>query len=92
MLANTTNLAPIHLHPELRTGCEALTNTPLRAGLPLIQVLITSLCMFCFCLFFVLAALGLSCLAAGGILAPRPGIEPVFPVLENGFLTIGPLE
>ena len=64
----------------------------LRAGLPLIQVLITSFCLFCFFLFFVLVALGLSCLMACGILAPRPGIEPAFPALENRFLTIGPLE
>ena len=92
MLANATNLAPIHLHPEVRTGCEAFTNTPVCAGLPLIQVFITSFCLFCFCLFFVLAALRLSCLVAGGIFVPRPWMETMFPVLEDGFLTIGPLE
>ena len=29
---------------------------------------------------------------ACGILAPRPGIEPVSPALEGGFLTTGPSE
>ena len=32
---------------------------------------------------------GLSCLMACGVLALRPGIEPVFPALEGGFLTTG---
>ena len=35
-------------------------------------------------------ACGLSCPAACGILVPRPGIEPVSPALEGGFLTTGP--
>ena len=34
---------------------------------------------------------GLSCPEAYGILVPRPGMEPVFPILEGRFLTIGPL-
>ena len=33
---------------------------------------------------------GLSCPAASGILVPRPGIEPVSPVLEGRFFTTGP--
>ena len=38
----------------------------------------------------VVVAYGLSCLAACGILVPRPGIEPASPALEGGFLTAGP--
>ena len=38
----------------------------------------------------VVAARGLSCPAAHGILVPRPGIEPASPALEGGFLTTGP--
>ena len=38
----------------------------------------------------LVAAPGLSCPAACGILVPRPGIEPMFPALEGGFLTTGP--
>ena len=38
----------------------------------------------------VVAACGLRCPAACGILVPRPGIEPTSPVLEGGFLTTGP--
>ena len=34
----------------------------------------------------------LSCSAACGILVSQPGIEPVSPVLQGGFLTIGPPE
>ena len=37
-----------------------------------------------------LAGHGLSCTMACGILVPRPGIEPMSPVLENRFLTTGP--
>ena len=33
---------------------------------------------------------GLSCPTACGILVPRPGIEPMPPVLEGGFSTTGP--
>ena len=33
---------------------------------------------------------GLSCPVACGILVPRPGIEPLSPSLEGGFLTSGP--
>ena len=36
------------------------------------------------------AAHGLSCPVACGILVPRPGIEPLSPSLEGGFLTSGP--
>ena len=36
------------------------------------------------------AAPRLSCSAAWGILVPWPGIKPVCPVLQGGFLTIGP--
>ena len=36
------------------------------------------------------AAPRLSCSAACGILVPWPGIEPVCPILQDGFLTIGP--
>ena len=32
-----------------------------------------------------------SCAAACGILVPRPGIEPLSPALQDGFLTTGPL-
>ena len=35
-------------------------------------------------------ACGLSCPMACGILVPQPGIEPVSPALEGGFLTTGP--
>ena len=38
----------------------------------------------------LVAAPGLSCPVACGILVPRPGIEPLFPALEGGFLTTGP--
>ena len=38
----------------------------------------------------VVAARGLSCPAACGILVPWPGIEPVSPVMEGRFLTTGP--
>ena len=38
----------------------------------------------------VVVARGLSCLAACGILVPRPGTEPVSSALQDGFLTIGP--
>ena len=38
----------------------------------------------------VVAARGLSCPAACGILVPRPGIKPASPALEGGFLTTGP--
>ena len=31
-----------------------------------------------------------SCLAAFGILVPRPGIEPMSPALEGRFLIVGP--
>ena len=39
---------------------------------------------------FPLVLHGLSCLAACGILVPRPWIEPTSPALEAGFLTTGP--
>ena len=42
------------------------------------------------CAGSVVAAYGLSCPEACGILVPRPGIEPVSPALEGGFLTTGP--
>ena len=48
---------------------------------------------FFFFLFFsiyYLAASGLSFSAAGGILVCPPGIEPMSPVLQGGFLTSGP--
>ena len=35
-------------------------------------------------------ACGLSCPSACGILVPRPGIEPMSPALEGGFLTTAP--
>ena len=35
-------------------------------------------------------ARGLSCPTAGGILVPRPGMEPTSPALEGGFFTTGP--
>ena len=38
----------------------------------------------------VVAARRLSCPTACGILVPRPGIEPVSPALEGGFLPTGP--
>ena len=34
---------------------------------------------------WVVEAHGLSCSMEGGILAPRPGIEPVSPALQGGF-------
>ena len=37
----------------------------------------------------VAAVHGLSCPPACGILILQPGIEPVFPALESGFLTTG---
>ena len=33
---------------------------------------------------------GLCCSAACGILVPRPGLEPVSPALQGGFVTTGP--
>ena len=36
------------------------------------------------------AASGLSCTVACGVLVPRPGIEPVSPELAGGFSTTGP--
>ena len=33
---------------------------------------------------------GLSCSVVCGILVPRPGIEPMSPVLADGFLSTGP--
>ena len=42
------------------------------------------------CAGSVVAARGLSCSAACGILLLRPGIEPVSPALEGRFLTTGP--
>jgi len=38
----------------------------------------------------VVVVWGFSCPAARGILVPRPGIEPMSPSLEGGFLTTGP--
>ena len=38
-------------------------------------------------LFLILAVLGLSCLAARGILDPRPGTECISPAVEGRFLT-----
>ena len=38
----------------------------------------------------VVVAHRLSCPAASGIFVPPPGIEPVSPALEGGFLTNGP--
>ena len=43
------------------------------------------------CLGSVVAARGLRCLLACGILVPRPGIELMPPALEDGVLTAGPL-
>ena len=42
------------------------------------------------CVGSVVAARGLSCPAACGILVPCPGIEPPSPALEGRFLTSGP--
>ena len=42
--------------------------------------------------FSLVAARGLSCPAARGILVPQPGMEPTSPALEGGFLTTGPRE
>ena len=38
----------------------------------------------------VVVAHGLSCSAACGILVRGPGIEPMSPALQGGFLTTGP--
>ena len=38
----------------------------------------------------VAVAHGLSCSAACGILAPLPGIKPLYPALQGGLLTTGP--
>ena len=38
----------------------------------------------------VVVAHRLSCYTARGILVPGPGIEPVSPALQGGFLTTGP--
>ena len=35
---------------------------------------------------------GLSSSGAHGVFDPQPGMEPVSPALQGGFLTIGPLE
>ena len=37
----------------------------------------------------VVAACGLSCSLACGILVPQPGIEPTSPILPSRFLTLG---
>ena len=42
------------------------------------------------CAGSVVAACRLSCPVACGILVPRPGIKPMSPALEGGFLTTGP--
>ena len=42
-----------------------------------------------FIYFIYLATLGLSCGKACMILVPQPGIEPVSPALQHGFLTTG---
>jgi len=38
----------------------------------------------------LVAVQGVSCPAACGVVVSLPGIEPVFPALEGGFLTAGP--
>ena len=38
----------------------------------------------------VVVAGGFSCPQACGILVPQPGIEPVSPALQGGYLTTGP--
>ena len=40
--------------------------------------------------FSLVESHGLSCPTACGILAPQPGIKPMSPALEGGFLTSGP--
>ena len=40
--------------------------------------------------FSVVVVRGLSCPMACGILVPQPGIEPMPPALEGGFLVTGP--
>ena len=42
------------------------------------------------CLCLVAVAFRCSCPEACGILAPEPGIKPVSPAMEGGFLTTGP--
>ena len=42
------------------------------------------------CTGSVVAARGLSCPVARGILVPQPGIELASPALRDGFLTTGP--
>jgi len=39
---------------------------------------------------FSIVVCGLRCPVACGILVPQPGIKPVFPALEGGFLATGP--
>ena len=48
--------------------------------------------MGCRCAASVVAALVPTCFTAGGILVPRPEIQPISPALPSGFLTIGPRE
>ena len=67
-------------------------------GGPMAKTLQASHCRgFSYCTARVLAlagpvtvALGLSHPVPCGILVPGPGFEPVFPVLDRGFLTTGP--
>ena len=40
--------------------------------------------------FSLVAVQGLNCPVTCGILVAQPGIEPVAPALEGGFLTTGP--
>ena len=42
------------------------------------------------CAGSVVAVCVLSCPVACGILGPQPGVEPMSPALEDGFLTTGP--
>ena len=44
----------------------------------------------CAMLASLVVVLGFSCPTVCGILAPRPGIEPVSPSLKGGFSTTGP--
>ena len=42
------------------------------------------------CVGSVVVTCGLCCSVACGILVPQPGIESMYPALQNGFLTTGP--
>ena len=54
------------------------------------EIFLRSCGSFCCSSLILIVDYGLRCFVACGILVPRPGIEPVSPVLQSRFLTTGP--